>query len=202
MVPVTQRIEQLDNYHGVSVADPYRWLEDMESAETRAWIEAQNHVSFDFLRGLPQRQTIRDRLEEVWNYPKWDAPFERAGRVFQFRNDGLKNHAVLYVREGQGGPERVLLDPNQLSSDGSLSLSSVSISEDGELLAWGSSKAGSDWTEWRVRRVATGTDLPDHLRWHRHRRLRDRDRGGGEEGPHDHLSAAAKQGAREPPRPR
>ncbi|HMS16678.1 MAG TPA: prolyl oligopeptidase family serine peptidase [Planctomycetota bacterium] len=165
MVPVTQRIDHLDDYHGVSVADPYRWLEQMDSPETRSWIASQNEVTFGFLRSLPQREAIRSRLEEVWNYPKWDAPFERKGRIFQFRNDGLQNHAVLYVREGSDGTERVLLDPNALSSDGSLSLNSVSVSEDGELLAWGFSKAGSDWTEWRVRRVATGEDLDDHLRW-------------------------------------
>jgi len=163
--PEARRAEQTDDFHGTSVADPYRWLEDTDAPETRAWIEAQNRVTEQYLAAIPQRAAILNRLTALWNYPRWNAPFKRPGRYFYFKNDGLQNQSVLYVQPSLTGQARVLLDPNTLSADGTVALSAVSVSEDGRLLAYGVSSGGSDWQEFRVRDVETGQDLPDHLRW-------------------------------------
>ena len=162
--PETHRGDVVDQIHGVSVPDPYRWLEDPDSAETRAWVEAQNALTFSYLRGIPQRAPIRKRLETLWNYERLSAPSRRGDRWFWFKNDGLQNHAVLYWRE-KDGDERVLLDPNILSADGSMSVAGVSFSEDGRWCAYATSDGGSDWNDWRVREVATGEDTSDHLKW-------------------------------------
>ena len=163
--PITRASDHVEVYHGVSVPDPYHWLEDLDSAETRAWVQAQNEVTFAYLEQLPRREKIRQRLEEIWNYPKIGAPRRRGNIVFQSRNNGLQDHAVITCTEGEGAPSRVLLDPNQMSADGSVSLAGLSYSDDGRYVAWGASQAGSDWTQWRVRDVASGQDLADHLRW-------------------------------------
>lgn len=154
-----------DVYHGVRVPDPYRWLEDPDSPESRAWIEAQNKVTFGFLEQIPGRADLRERLTRLWNYERFDVPFKRGERYFYTRNDGLQNQSVLYTVDALDGSPRILLDPNALSADGTVSLAGIAVSHDGVHLAYGISASGSDWMEWKVRRVATGEDLPDHLRW-------------------------------------
>jgi prolyl oligopeptidase len=163
--PVTRKTEVVDDYFGTRVADPFRWLEDDNSAETKAWVQAQNKVTFAFLEGIPQRAKIRERLEKLWNYERFGIPFRRGDRWFFTRNSGLQNQSVLYVSDKPDGEPRELLDPNKLSADGTTSLTETAPSEDGKLLVYGTSGAGSDWQEFRVRDVATGEDKPDVLRW-------------------------------------
>jgi prolyl oligopeptidase len=161
--PPTRKSDHADILHGVRVEDPYRWLEDLDSPETKAWVEAQDKVTFSWLESVPARESIKERLTRLWNYERYGAPFRKGGRYFYFRNDGLQNQSVLYVMDSLSAPPRVLLDPNLLSADGTISLSTVEVSEDGGLLAYGLSASGSDWESWRVRRVSTGEDLPDRL---------------------------------------
>jgi prolyl oligopeptidase len=163
--PPTRQVEQWDTYHGTPVPDPYRWLEDANAPETQAWVEAQNQVTFAYLSRLPAREAIRSRLKELWNYERFGIPFRQGNRYFLSRNDGLQNQSVLYTLESLDAEPRVLLDPNTLSADGTVALSGVSVSEDGRLMAYGISASGSDWQEWKVRDVASGKDLPDHLKW-------------------------------------
>jgi prolyl oligopeptidase len=155
----------VDIYHGQPVPDPYRWLEDLDSERTRAWIEAQNRLTFDYLQRIPARQRLLERLRQLWNYEKYSQPFKEGGRYFYFKNDGLQNQSVLYTQESLEAEARVLLDPNTLSEDGTVALSGIAISRDGRYLAYGLSRSGSDWQEWKVRDIETGEDLPDHLRW-------------------------------------
>ena len=163
--PVTRRGDVVDEYHGVKVADPFRWLEDDNSEETKAWVEAQNAVTFRFLEKLPHRARFRERLTKLWNYERFGVPMQRGGRYFFARNSGLQNQRVLMVSEGLRSEPRVLLDPNTLSPDGTVALTSYAPSDDGALLAYGLSRAGSDWQEWRVRDVATGRDRDDLVEW-------------------------------------
>ncbi|MGC9332889.1 MAG: prolyl oligopeptidase family serine peptidase, partial [Anaerolineae bacterium] len=163
--PQTTVVEQVDDYHGTPVADPYRWLEEPDSPETRAWIEAQNRLTFDFLGRIPERDSLRRRLTELWDYARVWAPVKRGGRYFQQRNSGLQNQDVLYVLEALDSKPRVLLDPNALSQDGTVALTGWSVSPDGRWLAYGTSAAGSDWLTWRVRDVDSGQDLPDVIEW-------------------------------------
>ncbi len=163
--PTSPQVNQTDDYHGKTIVDPYRWLEDPQSAETQAWIEAQNQVTFSFLKGSAIRADLEQRLTQLWNYEKFGMPFKQADRYFYFKNDGLQNQSVLYTLLDLEAEPRVLLDPNQLSEDGTVALSGLSISEDGRLMAYGLSASGSDWQEWRVRDVETGQDLEDHLKW-------------------------------------
>ncbi len=163
--PVTATTNQVDDYHGVKVADPYRWLEDDNAPATKAWVEAQNRVTFGELARIPQRETLRKRLTELWNYERFGLPYRQGGRYFYSRNDGLQNQSVLFTLERLDGEPRVLLDPNTLSKDGTVALAGTAISEDGHLLAYGLATAGSDWQEWKVRDVRTGQDLADHLKW-------------------------------------
>jgi prolyl oligopeptidase len=162
--PKTKKGDQVDDYFGTKVADPYRWLEDDNSAETKAWVEAQNKVTFAYLNQIPQREQIKKRLTELWNYEKYSAPFKQGNKYFYYKNDGLQNQSVLYVTDSITDKGRVLLDPNKLSTDGTVALSGLSISDDGKLMAYGLASAGSDWQEWRFRQVETGQDLPDVLK--------------------------------------
>jgi prolyl oligopeptidase len=162
--PKTKKVDQVDDYHGVKVADPYRWLEDDNSAETKAWVEAQNKVTFDYLNTIPEREMLKKRLTELWDYEKYSAPFKEGGKYFYYKNDGLQNQSVLYVTDSPKAEGRVLLDPNKLSSDGTVALSGMSISDDGKIMAYGVSVSGSDWQQWRFRDVETGKDLPDVLK--------------------------------------
>lgn len=163
--PKTKKVEQVDDYHGIKVVDPYRWLEDANSQETKAWIEEQNKITRAYLDNIPQRDKIRKRLTELWNYEKYSAPFKRGNKYFYLKNDGLQNQSVLYVADSLRGEGRVLLDPNKLSPDGTVSLTGFAVSEDGKLLAYGLSSGGSDWQEWRVRNVETGEDTSDVIKW-------------------------------------
>lgn len=161
--PVAKKVDQIDDYHGTKVADPYRWLEDTESAETKAWIEAQNKVTFDYLATIPQREQIKKRLTELWNYEKYSAPFKAGKNYFYYKNDGLQNQSVLYIADSISDPGRVFLDPNKLSADGTAALAGTSFTDDGKLMAYGVAIAGSDRSEWRVKNVETGEDLADVL---------------------------------------
>jgi prolyl oligopeptidase len=163
--PPTHRVEQCDRYHGIEVKDPYRWLENSDSEETKAWIEAQNEVTFAYLSQIPVREKIRQRLTELWNYEKFGVPFKRGERYFYFKNDGLQNQSVLYTLNSLDDEPKELFDPNLLSADGTVALSGLAISDDGTLMAYGLSTGGSDWSEYRVRDVETKEDQEDHLKW-------------------------------------
>ncbi len=163
--PETRRDAVVDDYFGTKVADPYRWLEDDNAPDTKAWVEAQNKVTRAYLDAIPERGAIKARLTKLWNYERFGVPFKRGGHYFYNRNDGLQNQAVLFVTETLKESGRILLDPNTLSKDGTIALSSISASEDGKLLAYGISVGGSDWVTWKVRDVATGKDLDDEIKW-------------------------------------
>ncbi len=163
--PPARKSDQVDDYHGTRVADPYRWLEDVDAAETRAWVEAENALTAAYLAQIPARDTLRRRLTRLWNYPRYGTPFHKGGRYFFLKNDGLQNQPVLYRQGSLTAEPEVLLDPNPLAPDGTVALSSVAPSEDGKLLAYGTSASGSDWQEFRVRDVASARDLSDQLRW-------------------------------------
>jgi prolyl oligopeptidase len=163
--PATRRVDVADDYHGTKVADPYRWLEDDNSPETTAWVEAQNKVTFGFLEATRERPKIRERLKALWNYERFGIPREDGGRYFFTRNSGLQNQAVLLVAESLDAEPRTLLDPNTLSDDGTVSLGAWSPSDDGQRIAYSLSRSGVDWQEWRVRDVATGCDLDDLVKW-------------------------------------
>ena len=163
--PPTKKSDVSDDYHGTKVADPYRWLEDDNSEETKAWVIAQNKVTHAFLDTIPQRDQLRKRLNKLWNYERFSAPFERGGRFFYSHNTGLQNQSVFYVTDSIDQQGRVLLDPNTMSKDGTVSLTETAPSEDGRLLVYGTSGGGSDWQEFRVRDVTTGKDLDDVVKW-------------------------------------
>ncbi len=163
--PETRRDAVVDDYFGTKVADPYRWLEDDNAPDTKAWVEAQNKVTRAYLDAIPERGAIQARLTKLWNFERFGVPFKRGAHYFYNRNDGLQNQAVLFVTENLKDAGRVLLDPNTLSKDGTIALSSLSVSEDGKLLAYGISVGGSDWITWKVRDVASGKDLGDEIKW-------------------------------------
>jgi prolyl oligopeptidase len=163
--PSTRQADQVDDYHGTKVADPYRWLEDPDSEETKAWVEAQNKVTFGYLNEISAREPIKQRITQLWNYEKYGIPFKEGNRYFYFKNDGLQNQSVLYTLTSLDGEPKVLIDPNTLSKDGTIALSGLAISEDGKLMAYGVSISGSDWKEWKVRDTEAGEDLSDHLKW-------------------------------------
>jgi prolyl oligopeptidase len=163
--PPTQKIEQSDNYHGVIVKDPYRWLENSDSEPTKAWIAAQNEVTEEYLNNIEAKEKIQQRLTQLWDYEKYSSPFKRGNRYFYFKNDGLQNQSVVYTLDSLDDQPKVLLDPNQLSEDGTVALAGLSISDDGKWLAYGLSSAGSDWVEYRVKSITTGEDGIDRLQW-------------------------------------
>jgi prolyl oligopeptidase len=163
--PETRRDDTVETLHGRQIADPYRWLEDPDSPETRAWVEAQNAVTEAFLAAIPERGAIRARLGRLWDYERYGLP-QRRGRWFVFsHNDGLQNQDVLLRTTSLDEEPVVLLDPNTLSEDGTVALGLTELSDDGSLLAYSVAESGSDWVTWRFREVATGRDLPDVLRW-------------------------------------
>ena len=165
--PVTKRIDHVDEYHGTRVPDSYRWLEDdvRTSGEVKAWVEAQNKVTFGYLESIPQREKIRKRLTELWNYEKCSAPSKRGSKYYFSKNDGLQNQFVLYEQDALDAEPRVLLDPNAWSKDGTIALAGTSFSDDGQLMAYGVAEAGSDWNTWRIMKVASREVLPDELKW-------------------------------------
>ncbi|WNG49721.1 S9 family peptidase [Archangium minus] len=163
--PMARKDTVVDNYHGTEVADPYRWLENPDSPESRQWIEAENQLTFGYLEKIPVRARIKQRMTELWDYEKYGVPWREGSRYFFSRNNGLQNQSVLYTADSLGAEPRVLLDPNTLSADGTVALAGVDITQDGNLLAYGVASAGSDWKEIRVRDVRTGKDLPDIVKW-------------------------------------
>ncbi|PWD99270.1 prolyl oligopeptidase family serine peptidase [Marinilabilia rubra] len=163
--PETKKVDTVDIYYGTEVSDPYRWLEDDQSEETKEWVKKQVAVTNKYLEQIPFRTKIEERLTEVWNYTRQGTPLRKGDKWFFMRNDGLQDQSVLYVKEGEDGNERVLLDPNNLSEDGTVALADYEISEDGKYMAYAISRGGSDWREIYVRDVKTGKDLDDHLKW-------------------------------------
>jgi len=168
--PNTRKVDHTDDYHGTQVADPYRWLEDDRSAETTEWVKEENKVTSAYLEQIPYRKQLQDRLEQVYNYPKYSAPFHQGegamGQWFYFyKNDGLQNQSVLYRQKGLDGKPEVVIDPNQLSADGTTRLTLFNLSKDGKYAVVSFSKAGSDWQEYQVMDMATKQYLPDKLEW-------------------------------------
>lgn len=162
--PVARRDETVvDDFHGTRVADPYRWLEDPDAAETQAFVDAQNAISKPYLEQSVVRQQLNDKLTELWNYPKYSAPARRGNNYFHYANTGLQNQSVLYRQTALDAEPTVFLDPNQLSADGTVALSNTSFSEDGRYFAYGLSESGSDWNKIKVRDVETGDDYPECL---------------------------------------
>lgn len=163
--PQTHRDEVTDDYFGTQVADPYRWLEDENSEETKSWVEKQNAVTNQYLNDIAFRDQIRERLQKLWNYEKSGIPFKKGPWVFCFRNTGLQNQSILYIRNGYEGTERLLLDPNKLSEDGTTALSGYSISKDYKYMAFSTSKGGSDWNDIQVMKIKSGKMLSDVVKW-------------------------------------
>ena len=163
--PSAVRGEQTDGYHGTLVADPYRWMEEVDAPATRAWVEAEAKLTRDYLAAIPGRDRIAARLKEIWNFERWGAPEKHGAGWFFTHNDGLQNQSVLFMTTDPEAPARVMLDPNALSADGTVAFKGAGYSDDGKLMAYGLSEAGSDWETWHVREVARGKDLPDQLRW-------------------------------------
>jgi prolyl oligopeptidase len=165
--PETKQGDVVDNYHGIKVADPYRWLEDdvRKSKEVAEWVEEQNKVTFGFLESIPEREAIKKRITDLWNYEKISAPARHGGRYFFSKNDGLQNQSVIYVQDSLDGDAKMLMDPNTWSKDGTVALSGVEVSDDAKLIAYGVASAGSDWNTWKVLDVAAGKPLDDELKW-------------------------------------
>ncbi|REJ72312.1 MAG: S9 family peptidase [Planctomycetota bacterium] len=165
--PVSERVEHYDDYHGTRVHDPYRWLEDdvRNSEKVAEWVEQQNEVTFGYLAEIPERESIKDRLTELFDFEKYGAPFKAGGRYYFHKNDGLQNQYVLYVQDSLDDEPRVLIDPNEWSDDGTVALSGLSFSDDGRYLAYGVQEAGSDWRVWRIMEIGSGRVLEDELRW-------------------------------------
>jgi prolyl oligopeptidase len=165
--PDTRKVDQVDEYHGTMVADPYRWLEDdvRTSDEVASWVEAQNKVTNAHITSLPFRKEIESRLTKLWDYEKYGTPFKRGDRYFYFKNDGLQNQQVLYKLSALDAEPEVLVDPNKWSEDGTDAMGGLAFSDDGSLMAYGIQKAGSDWRSWRILNVETGKILSDELNW-------------------------------------
>jgi prolyl oligopeptidase len=163
--PDTRKGEQVDSYHGTSVADPYRWLEDDNSAETKAWVTAQNAVTDKFLKAMPQRAAVKKIYTELYNFEKIGLPFKEGGRYFWSRNDGLQQQSVLYMAKAMTDKPSIAIDPNSFSKDGTVALTGTSASRDGRYIAYGTAAAGSDWQTWKVRDLTSGSDLPDKIEW-------------------------------------
>ncbi len=163
--PQARKGDVVDDYHGTRVADPYRWLEDVDAEETKQWIEAENKITFAYLESIPEREFLRERLTQLWNYERYGVPSKEGDLYVYSKNDGLQNQSVIYMQASLDGEPEVLIDPNKFSEDGTVSLRDRSFSEDGSLLAYSISRSGSDWREYFVRDMKTGEDLDDHLVW-------------------------------------
>ena len=155
----------VEDLHGVPVPDPYRWLEDLNSPETATWVKAQDDLTRSHLKKIPEREALENHLTKLWNVERYGTPFREGGHYFFSKNDGLQNQSVLYITDSLEGEARILLDPNQLSEDGTVALSDYEISPDGKLMTYSTSASGSDWVEWHVRDIASGRNLSDHLKW-------------------------------------
>ncbi|MGJ8725039.1 MAG: prolyl oligopeptidase family serine peptidase [Roseibacillus sp.] len=155
----------VETLHGIEVADPYRWLEDLNSGQTATWVKEQNEVTEAYLKKIPGADAINKHLTELWNYERFGIPYKEGGRYFFSKNDGLQNQSVIYSTTSLEKEATILLDPNKLSEDGTISLSGYSISPDGKYMAYSLSRSGSDWAEWKVREIETGKDLSDEVKW-------------------------------------
>lgn len=165
--PETKTVDQVDDFHGTEVSDPYRWLEDdvRESKEVAAWVESQNKLTFDYLKKIPGRDRIEKRITELWDYEKIGAPTREGGRYYFFRNDGLQNQSVLFMQQTLDDDPQVLIDPNSWSEDGTVALSGAEFSDDGKYVAYGIQDGGSDWRTWRVMEIESRKLLDDELKW-------------------------------------
>ena len=163
--PEVKKVEQVDNYFGTEVSDPYRWLENDTAKDVEEWVRKQNEITFDYLSNIPFRDQLRKRLTQVWDYPKISAPFKKGDKYFYYKNDGLQNQSVLYYMTELGGESTLLLDPNNLSDDGTVALTSTAVSDDGKYLAYSISRGGSDWREIYVRDIETLQETSDHIEW-------------------------------------
>jgi prolyl oligopeptidase len=163
--PHPRKGDTVDTYFGTKVADPYRWMEDLNSPELKQWIGSENAITFEYLERLPERDALRDRITRLYDYPRVTVPRFEGGLWFYSRNTGLQRQSVVFMREGLVGSERVLLDPNKLSPDGSIALSDYVPSPDGRHVLYGQAEGGSDWSTFYVRETASGRQLPDVIRW-------------------------------------
>ena len=163
--PESKKVDHVDEYFGVKVPDPYRWLEDENSEETKAWVAAQNELTFGYLEKIPYREKLKARLTELSNYPRTSAPFRRGDRYFFSKNTGLQNQSVYYIQKGVNGTPEVFLDPNKFSADGTSTLSAFSPAKSGRYVAYGTSQGGSDWVTLRVMEVDSRKVLDDELQW-------------------------------------
>ncbi len=163
--PVTKKVDQVDDYFGTKVADPYRWLEDDNAADVKEWVKAQNDVTFGTLAKIPFREKIRKRVTDIFNYPRYSSPFRVGEYYFFYKNDGLQNQSVIYIQKGLEGRPEVFIDPNQLSPDGTVRIGLIGFSGDKKLAAISRGEAGSDWSEIRVMEIAAKKELPDRIQW-------------------------------------
>ncbi len=163
--PLARSVDTVDTYFGERVADPYRWLEDDNSDETAAWVRTENTVTLDYLSRIPFRAKIKQRLKQLWNYPKFGVPFKRGSYYFFSKNDGMQNQNVTYIQDGLDGEPRVFLDPNKLSRDGTVALGGLAIDKKARYAAYSIARSGSDWNEIFVKSIADGKQLDDHLKW-------------------------------------
>jgi len=163
--PPAPRGTVTDTYFGTTVADPYRWMEDVDSPQTTAWVKAENALTRGYLDAIPTRPGIAAAYKKLYNYVKVSLPFREGKHWFSYYNSGLQTQSVLMIRNSELGPSRVFFDPNTLSKDGSVQLSGISFTRDGTLMAYSTQEGGADWLTWHVKSVATGKDLPDVIRW-------------------------------------
>ena len=163
--PRARQGDTVDDYHGTRVADPYRWMEDLNAPEVKQWVEAENAITAKYLAGLALRDPLKKRITELWNSPKVSAPRYEGRHWFYNRNSGLQRQSVVFTRETLAGSETVALDPNSLSPDGSVALSGFAPAPDAQHFAYGQSEGGSDWSTYYVRELGSGKQLPDVIRW-------------------------------------
>ena len=163
--PHTKKVDQVDTYFGTKVEDPYRWLENENAAETAAWVDAENKITFDYLAKIPYRDALKTRLSQLQNYARFSAPSRKGANYVFTKNDGLQNQSVLYIQKGLDGAPEVLLDPNTFSADGTTRLAGFALSKDGKYAAYGVSVGGSDWTEYHLIEVASRKVLSDVIKW-------------------------------------
>ena len=163
--PETKKADVADDYFGTKVPDPYRWFEDLNSEDVKAWVEAENEVTFSYLEQIPFREKIRQRLTELYDYPKYSSPYRVGDHYFFYKNEGLQNQSVIYVQKGLEGEPEVFIDPNELSPDGTVRIYLTGFSEDNRYAAYSRSEAGSDWQEIRIMEIATKKELEDRIHW-------------------------------------
>jgi prolyl oligopeptidase len=163
--PETKKVDQVDDYFGTKVADPYRWLEDDNAEEVKAWVGEQNSATFSYLENISFRDKIKKRIEELYNYPKYTSPMRAGDYYFFYKNDGLQNQSVIYIQKGLEGEPDVFIDPNKLSEDGTVRIRLIGFSNDDRYVAFSRSDSGSDWRSIGVMEIATKKELSDRVEW-------------------------------------